>query len=224
MGSQFMKNRVRLASKLAANMHQMHGRQMIVVLHQELGLGHLVDFGLIDGIADSFKALIDEFPMIDYVVENLTFINFDTGMLVSRNSHFAEPVRLAEYLREKLQTERIGTVLDTCHLLATIRLHNLVAEGTQIKPLEIEDYFHTYKDTLKLVHLANAFNYGIGVDHGTTFATPQEQETMVRILQGLKDIGFKNPITLEINEPDSNCAERFSYMRKLLLSMGVTNI
>lgn len=205
-------------------MHKVHGKQMIVVLHQELGLGHLIDFGLIDGIVEAFAACVRDYPMNDYVVENLTMINFDTGMLVTRNSHLAEPVRLANYLREKLNTDRIGTVLDTCHLLATIRLHNLVAEKSPVKPIDIELYFNEYKDTLKLVHLANAVNYGIGEDHGTPFVDAEERATLVRILQALRDIGFKNPITLEINEPDSNSANRFTYMRDLLLSMGIKNV
>ena len=223
LGTQKAKERIRLVSQLAANMHSIHQKQMVVVLHQELSLEQIISFGLIRGIKETFSELLVEFPMIDYAFENLTLFGFENGQVMSHNSYFDEPVKLANYLRCELGTSRIGTVLDTCHMLSSIRVNEMLSHYGPINQPTIKDFMWAYKDTLKLIHLANAIGLGIGKDHGATFSTLEDVSVLKEILSYVEEINFECPITLEIVEKNHAVASGYSEMKDILKSLNISN-
>lgn len=223
LGSERAKERLKLVSQLAANMHQIHHKPVIVVIHQELSAEQLLAYGLIQGIKNTLKELLSEFPMIEFAFENLTPLGIEDGNLITRNSYFDAPVKLASYLRSSLNTNRIGTVLDTCHMLSTIRIANELSCYGPLRQYHIEDFFSLYQDTLKLVHLTNATGFGFGENHGTVFKSEEDIEILKEILNCAIKIEFKNPITLEIVEENHASALLYSEVRDVLMSLGINH-
>lgn len=223
MGFPLSKERFRLVSKLASNMYEIHQAPVIIVIHQELSFDQIRDYGLIDGITETFKELIEEFPNIHYAFENLTIIGHEHEEPVSKNSHFDEPCKVAHYVREKLNTNRIGTVLDTCHLISTVRLSEVLLPYGFNLTVKIEDFFNVNKGMLKLIHLSNATRLGFGKEHGNIFTTEPEINLLKEIFENIKNIEYSQPITLEIVEEDNTSAEKYTTMRVILKQLECHN-
>lgn len=224
MGNDSAKEKYRLVSQLATNLYQVHYQQMVVVIHQELSMDQLRDYGLIDGIEQTFSELLREFPNIEYALENLTLIGYEDGKLISRNSQYDETVKVANYLREKLNTERIGTTLDTCHMIGTIRLMDELSKFGFKNTIGILDFFNANKNILKAIHLANANRLGFGSEHGTIFETVSDKMVLKEILEHIESINYNYAITLEVIENPHHLAVNYSKMIPILKEFNIHNL
>lgn len=103
-------------------------------------------------------------------------------------------------------------------MLSSIQANDLLSPVGPLKHLSIRDYFQTYKSTLKLIHLSNSRNLGIGKDHGCVFDAnkPEEIETLKLILKCIKEISFDGNITLEVYEDKHDDAQSYLSMVKIL--------
>lgn len=219
-GNKEANERMHLVSKLAQNMHELNGEEIVVVIHQELSMEQLKDFGMIKRITGLMAELLKAYPNVKFAIENLQLIGIEGGQLISSGGFYDTPVKIAQYLRNKLNTDRIGTVLDTCHALSSVRIVKSLKEFNYYSDLCLEQYLEEYSDTLFLVHLSNAFNIGFDMDHGRGFDSEEDIILLRNILTKICDIGYQGPITLETleNDPDKE-APMYS-----LLKVGIDSI
>ena len=172
-----------MVSMLAQNMHAMHGQDTIVVIHQELSLEQLTDTGLTEGIESTFREMIDEFPNVKYALENQTIVTFDKGNILVRQNYFDESPKLAMHLRKKLQSDKIGTVLDTCHVISSMRVLALLSQYGHEGYKSMEMFFDVHKDNLFLLHLSSSVNFGFNEDHATGFNSDDEIKMLKEIFE-----------------------------------------
>lgn len=195
---------------LAKRISEEFNQKTLIVLHQELRLQSLKDFRMLEGIEKTFKKWLDDYPDVEFALENLSILSLENG-LRARDSYLEGPVELAEHLRSVLQTERIGSVLDTCHMISSIRVLERIGLMTTM-----EYYFQLYSKTLKLIHLSNARIFGFKMGHGTDFVTEEEIQVFERIVKNIHKYCPEVQVTIETNEPDVLHATRMLSVKNLL--------
>lgn len=202
-----MENTLILAQELAFSQRE----KILVVIHQSQSFENLSNMNLLTGIVNRFSDWLSEYPNLDFALENPSMVSLEKEGMVVRNACLSGPVKLAEYLRKNLRTLRIGTVLDTCHMLNSLRImETLGIEFT------INGFFSLYSETLKLVHLSNAPNWGLLLDHGMDFQTTEDIQLFDEISRCIELFAPNAMITIETNETDMNNANRYSSVRKLI--------
>lgn len=148
LGTLKAKERLSLVSQLAQNVSDIHKEETIVVIHQELMVDQLIDFELMNGIVETMKEMIGRFPDVIYAFENMPVANLEDGRIVARGSFYEDTPLLAEFLRNRLNTQRIGTVLYTCHMLTSLRvLASISAFGKDVS-VTMSDFFDRFKESL----------------------------------------------------------------------------
>lgn len=197
-GFRIIENTCNLASMIA----ELQKKQIHVVLHQDLALEQLLDWGMYKTILEKIEGLLSQYEDIVINLENLSMHYFHETKIESRNNFFFENVELCKRLRKDLSTNRIGTVLDTCHALSTIRHIKDFSNLGLCKEIYLEEYFEENKDFLNIIHLANARDYGYGEGHGVGFDTNEDVFLLKSICKMIKDINFNGLLTLEVGEND----------------------
>lgn len=197
-----IKNTCKLANLIA----EFNEEIVHVVMHQELSLTHLVDWGMYHHISVLIGILLNKYRNITINLENLSFINPEDDGLQVRSNHGSHNVELCRKLRSDLNTDRIGVVLDTCHALSTIRHLERYRELGIHEGINLRDYFTNSKGFLNVIHLSNARGFGHGDDHGAGFDTDEDVELLKEIINYVKDNDFRGILTLEVQEKDYlNC-------------------
>lgn len=145
---------------------------------------------------------------IELVIENVTPVHFDkeTGEFTEfRNGVYFEAPEFVRWLRyefgETDYYDHIGTVLDICHAITTIRVEQLLStydkDIVQVKTLE--DFFIANKGFCKLIHLNDVINLGLRKgEHGSVCT----DETLKLFGELYKKYNYDADITLEVDEPD----------------------
>ena len=192
-----------------------HNRQcsILVVLHSEANHGTLLSMGILEPIALYIRDILRRYPNIEIGIENLMpiFSMGESGYTLSNDCGFSS-ISIAKYLRTKLGTHRVGTVLDTCHAVSasrTIVAIEKMLDGDQTRgSLDILFGLMNSSDNVcKEIHLANAYGFGIKKEsHGTPFVTAEDEALLHNILDLYKVNKMKCPICIEIQEKDyTNC-------------------
>ena len=160
------------------------------------------------------SSVLERSKNIEIGIENIIPIIKRTGFNPeSRNGYLFDNVDYAKYFCSKYKTNRVGTVLDTCHALTTIRFFNLLKEhGMRGVDFTLDDYFKNNSELIKLIHLANV--KGLGYEpftHGITFT---DNYSDMQLLRTIIDLYFKHsyscPVTIEVIEKDYDNALNFS--------------
>lgn len=157
--------------------------------------------------------ILSEYPRVTLCIENVIPCENNNNGLIFRNGCLYDNVLLVKHLQELFSnSERIKTVLDTCHLVTTTRTLDLIFKNTYpdiSNNISIESFFKENKDVIGLIHLADVKNLGLSNgEHGIKF----EQERLSE-MKTLIDLYYKYnydcDITIEIVEDDYTINNNF---------------
>lgn len=218
--------------KIANYFGECQNKVVGVVMHSESYVEYLSDVGnSVDRIEKYLERILLDFPYTELYIENvspLRGIGKGKALHLANNFMF-DNVELVELLRKDLHTERIGTVLDTCHQMLTEKyigaLYDLV--GDIPKPdLSISKYFEVNAPYMKLIHVCNMQGSGYGKGrHGVPF-TKDTYNKLVTILQLHDKYVPSRPMTLEVEESDFLTSDGYRLTKSLIdkyyLYKGVT--
>lgn len=187
---------------LANNISKITNHDTHIVIHVELNLEQLLMWGLFDIIKYRISYLLKEYPHVIMDIENETAIELYKGRFELKNSGRQESVDVCRKLREELNTNRVGLVLDTCHAISSIRLLQFYIDNGLHNKIILKDYFTERAEYLNIIHLANAREFGDNKNHGTDFDTDEEVDLLREIVGYIRQICFDGVLTLEVQEED----------------------
>lgn len=145
-------------------------------------------------IAVVLSLTLDKYSHIEILVEN---VPGDNDKPLEIGSAYALPV-IIKFLKNYISNDRLGLVLDTCHLLMRQRIYKELG----FKYDSIEDYFKAYSDNLRIIHLANIRNFGRDNDHAVAF-TKDDRALLAEIMHMLIKYTDDNIlVTIETREQD----------------------
>ena len=195
-------NEARYTCELAQRFAEKQGNRVNVVIHSAYSLEDLKADGKFQGIVDRLRQLIEWFPLVDFAIENSMLLTLEYGRPVIRSSIFADPVRMVQALREACEYKHIYTVFDICHMLSSLRFSRECLETNGFEKHSFEEMVEQYKDTVSIVHTANADGYGISTaSHGTPLRkdNPDDVQLLIQLLRGFGD---KPYYVYEVREED----------------------
>lgn len=208
--------------RLANYFGEIQNREIIVIVHSETFMGFIKGIGnTLYNIESMFATALEKYPHIKIGIENVTPCRgVGKGQTLHLSNNFKnDNVEMALYFREKLKTDRIGTVLDTCHaMIAKKYIDTLYAAMGDREPedLRIEKYFEWNKDTCFLIHLSDMKGSGYGSGrHGIPF-TRENMNMAFALLTFYRMYGYKCPITLEVEETDFSVCDGYKHTKEIV--------
>lgn len=186
-----------------------------------------------EDIAKWIEGLLNVYPYCNILVENSCIAHrsgrFKNMLDVNTVPNFVE--ELQECLSSKYK-DRLGSVLDICHLLSSYRTFMLLVkdEGMQVGEYcgltselnYLSDAFCRFSKTCKTIHFNNSKNLGVKkLNHGVVFENDSYDMTLLKHIITLFTKYTKDAkLVLEVREDNVDLAENFEYMVKLLRSLG----
>lgn len=193
-----------------------------VVMHSETYLEYLQDIGNSwNRLFSCVSYLLQHFDSTELLIENVSPLR---GIGKGKDLHFAnncmfDNIELVRTLRKELQTNRIGTVLDTCHQMLADKYIGILydAVGDVDKPdLSMERYFEENAPYLKLMHVCDMVGSGYGKGrHGVPF-NDDSYDKLVNILTLHDKYCPDVPMTLEVEEMDFSVCNGFKETKELI--------
>lgn len=167
--------------EIAEHFGRHSGGDIPVIVHTELAVD---DNFITTGMYPEIRAMIDHalkaYLHVTICIENVTPLRGIPlhGLFLS-NNFAGDNVSLVKALSKDLKTDRIGTVLDTCHAMITAKymeaLYRVV--GIPTPDLSLKHFFSINRGVCKLIHLAGMRGSGYGGDnHGTPFSEQNEEQ------------------------------------------------
>lgn len=156
-------------------------------------------------VIDCLTRALEQNKNIKIAIENV--IPFLIGKKYFSNGCLPDFVDIIKELRSSIGTDRIGSVIDTCHALVTINFYNTIEASESIGlNLKLEDYFKASEDFCFLIHLCDVNGFGYKKNsHGVTF-TEETEDRLEEILLLHNIYTDTTPITIEVLEEDyTNC-------------------
>lgn len=213
--------------KLATKCGELHNTQerMVVVFHMEMGVTELRTWGLLSNIVRELRTLLYTYPLVDVVFENLMPVCLDNKKVFFANNYYLDTFELVRtelipQLGEELGN-RVGVVFDVCHYLATTEwmagICGLGVEGEQLESILTFMQRSEFKETVKVIHLANSRNMGVYQDHGVGFDTEVEVQRLHSLLQVLSEMDYAGYLTLEVQEDDYSNSQVFEKLNSQIL-------
>lgn len=205
-----------------ANYYGEKQKKMIrVIIHSE------ADLDALQLIGDTWKriqnytsAMLFKYPYTLLCIENVTPIrNISNGPLHLCNNFKFDNVRMVRELRKLLQTDRIYTVLDTCHAMLTDKYMGAIYREIGDLPKEdysLENFFRQNADVVGLIHLSTYSGNGGGKGHGIAF-TEETYPQLCEILDLYEKYNYSCPITLEVREDNYLVCDQYKQTRDLVL-------
>lgn len=193
-----------------------------IVMHSETYWEYLQDIGnswsrLLFYVDD----LLERFTNTELLIENVSPLR---GIGRGKDLHLAnncmfDNVDLVQKLRLELQTDRIGTVLDTCHQMLTEKyiglLYDAVGDVAKLD-LSLETYFYMNAQYLKLMHVCDMVGSGYGKGrHGVPF-TDDTYDKLANILTLHEKYCPNVPMTLEVEETDFSVCDGYRKTKELV--------
>lgn len=191
------------ALELANKIGKFYNRNINIVTH--LNYGETVQSS--ETWKNFLESLFDKYEYCNILVENSTaFIK----TRLFRNMSNPETVpNFVKFLIDSVDDKyknRLGSVLDICHVLGSIRIMNDIyiksdlSEGYVDELKELEKYFKEYSTTCKTVHFNYINKYGVNArDHGVDF---DSQETFDKIFKLYLSYVKGVNLVVEVREDD----------------------
>lgn len=211
--------------ELAAKLADYYNHGIKVIIHTAFLFEQYKKMpNLLNAIEDFISSGLKNHKGIVFCIENVHPCNISpSGDIYFRNGVFYDNIKLVKYLREKLNTTRIGTVLDTCHVLVTLRILEKVFGETyaeRIKDINMQKFFVENRDYCEVLHLCDVKDLGFeNGEHGVKFENDRLGE-LEEILSYYKKYMPQADITLEILEEDyvenKNFEDNFNLVRQML--------
>lgn len=195
-------------------------KSLILILHMNSSSDDILGNGAMWlKVLDVFGDLLRRGSFVDIAIENVTPVRNHMGHLTLCNNFEFDNVRVVKALREKLKTDRIGTVLDICNAKMSIEyLHDIYAKlGLQESACSLRDYFMLNGPVVKLIHFADYIGSGYGPNqHGTVPNTDATNE-FVKLYE---QYNYTCPVTIEVYEDDYLVNRNYS-LTKLQLNAAL---
>lgn len=202
--------------ELAKHITEYSHESVLIVIHNRWSAN---DFSIRPDIYEKvvgfLKLMIDTYPDIKIGIENV--IPFEAGAAGFSNGCLPSYANVVKDLRESTGSDRIGAVLDTCHMMVTQKFLTVIDVCDDIDVSKTaEDYFKEVKDICFLIHLCNVsgFGYRKGT-HGIPF-TNESKDVLDHMLKLHAAYTPDAPITLEIAEDDYLNCVNYSITRELI--------
>ena len=205
-----------------ANYFGKHQKEkVLVIVHSETSLNKLLLN--VDGwrrMVNAIGCLLFKYPYTELGIENVAPV---CGVL-PKNIHmfsnfYNDNIEICTELRKELKTDRIGTVLDTCHAMITKKYMDIIQKeytGKECDFYNLETFFKINKDYIKLIHLANMNGNGYGFgNHGARFDS-NSKDKLEEIITYYNKYNYNCPVTLEINEKDYLLCDEYRITKETL--------
>lgn len=222
MANPVFQNKLSNICDLANSIAKQQGKSVTVVLHSEMDFNRIINTGIYVGIYNYISRLLNEYLFIEIVVENVLPLNYysDTKNFNLRGNFAFEGVKLVKKLREDLGTDRIGTLLDTCHAKQAgkvlINLLSYLDLELEDRYLSMDNYFKQNADVCKGIHLADCVGFGYKKgQHGAGYTEDNHVGLDLAIELYFK-YNYNCPICLEIQEEDYSICSNYEINKKLL--------
>jgi hypothetical protein len=186
--------------KLANMLGRKLDKNILVVVHTSMDfkqdINNVEKITLIDKI---LLEALNKYSNISVAIENIIPVVVNHKGFFGRNGFLNDNCLYIDYFINKYGFgDRIGTVLDICHALTTIRL----MEYCKI-PLSLEEFFDWNKKYIKLIHLANIGDNGYGKgNHGTGFIEGKDIDLLSDVLDLYCKYEYNCQVTIEVYEED----------------------
>lgn len=208
-------------------------KDMLLIVHTGMDVETLKNLG--DNWNDlvvTVGLMLEKYPHVHLCIENVIPIQDVKHHKIRFTNNFRfDNVQMALELRQLLDTDRVGTVLDTCHAMMTKKyidvLYNEIndKELYPAEDLSLDEFFKQNMDVCKLIHLSGMKGNGMKApNHGAPFLhTDSKDVAMLQyIMRCYYKYNYNCPLTLEIGEMDVN--KPCNYSRTLKTLMQVCNV
>lgn len=206
--------------KVADYFGKLHNRRTLIVIHSETTVRLMKALGDIWGRAIKFLGyLLLKYPNTEVGIENVTPLRGISKPIYLCNNFKFDNVEMAKTLREELNTDRIGTVLDTCHAKISKKYMNVIYEAIgDIEPenYDLEEYFKANKDTIKLIHLADFKGNGYGKGKHGTKLCDENIDFVEEFISLYNKYEYTCPITLEVEESDFILSSNYKESKQVI--------
>jgi len=175
-------------------------KNILVVVHCGMNFKEDInDFNKIKLIDDTLLFTLNKYSNISIAVENIIPIMASPAGIYGRNGFLNDNCLYVDYFINRYGfKDRIGTVLDTCHALTTIKLLQYCK-----MPIKLDQFFDWNKEYIKLIHLANIGDNGYGENnHGIGFIDGEDLELLSEIMKLYLKYDYSCPITIEVIEKE----------------------
>lgn len=205
----FSLSNLREAFELANKIGERANRRIGVIIHNGIGLDKMEKLGVMNYAFSKIERLLREFECTELFIENPS-IACTAGIYTSdlESSELIEVVK--ELKRRSTCNDRIYSLLDTVHAMASSRLLELIYGYNSDKLYE--KYFQDYAEFTKEIHFANIINKGLSNhEHGVAFreGNPDDDKYFEMTLRLIKKYLINANVCLEIREEDYTNAVNF---------------
>lgn len=199
------------------------GKNILVIIHSEMNVDTMKAVGILDRVTYSLDKLFSKYHNIEIVFENVTPLRkVYRGEISLCNNFSYDNVELVGYLRRELNSDKVGTCLDTCHALITNRYMSAIydkLEDVERIDYSLNSYFEKNRSYVKLMHISDAKGNGYGKGkYGVKFSSDNKQR-LVELMELYDEFGYMCPVTLEINETNYQICNGYRESRNTLLSI-----
>lgn len=211
--------------ELAGRLSDYYNETIKIIMHSSFNYENYKKIpSLLKRIEDFVEKSLDKYKNIIICIENVIPCKFSKEKeLFFRNGCLFDNIKLVKHLRTKLNTNRIGTVLDTCHMMITLQtLDNIFKDNyiDYIKEFDMEKFFIENKDYIQLIHLCDVKNLGYNKkEHGIKFESDRLY-LMSNLIDLYLEYNYRCDITIEIIEDDyvinNNFKENYEILKTML--------
>lgn len=202
------------------------GHQVRVVVHTEMNTTRMTGVlkWTFDETFEEIRQILLTRPRINLCIENVTPIEIQKdGTFGVMNGFGYDNVNMVREFRSRYPelSDRIYTVLDTCHCEVTKKITGLVSMYDEtIAGIEysLESFFKANKDVCDLIHMSKTINNGNGKGrHGQPFNATKEDAEIIAYYKYIYDkYEYTCPIVLEVAETDYDLSTGFESSIKAL--------
>lgn len=208
--------------RIANYFGELQNRKVIVVIHSETFYENISDIGCSwRNILVTIDGMLNKYPYTEIVIENVSPLRgIGKGKELHLSNNFAfDNVQMVKRLREEIGTDRIGTCLDTCHMMLTQKyitgLYEMVGD-IPVPDLSTMGFFEANAPYVKLFHFADMFGSGYGKGrHGIPFK-PETKNKLEELCNMYKHFDLTCPITLEVEETDFTVCDGYKTTKQLI--------
>lgn len=198
------------------------GEMVSVVVHSEMYMQKMISVGNTwKRVTNCIRRLLSKYSNIIILIENLTPIRSVRFPLALSNNFLCDNIEMVRELRKQLATDRVGTVLDTCHAEITnlfmTKIYDIMYDR-ECEDYSLDRFFALNKDFIGLIHLSKKVDYGYGKGkHGMPFKDCKEDREFISNILDLYDkYNYSCPITLEVAETDFKISDGFATSNRVL--------
>lgn len=215
---------------LANYIAEKRNRDVIIVVHTAKSIQELRRLGdNWNQLVVTVGLMLSKYPRIEFAIENvIPFTYTPENRIIMKNNFNCDNVAMAKALNELLDTDRVGTVLDTCHIQITQKYIKAIFDALNdninmpMEDLSFEHYFIENAAICKLIHLATMTDNGLSPGtHGTPYRAydKEEMDRLAHIISLYKKYRYACPITLEVLETDFLNPQNYLKAKESLLSL-----